>query len=378
MSNFDRLIEFLDDRLANNYMPGFDCIVYHKNKEVFRYFNGYSDRENGIKVNGKEKYFMYSASKIVTCAAVMKAYEEGYFLFSDNVSDFFPEYRDCKVLTSDGTIQPLKREMRIQDLITMTSGIVLWPIDGLIEEELGGNKNFKTKDFVKALAKSPLGFQPGEEFRYGLSHDVLAGIVEVAVGMDFNDYVTEKIFKPLGMTNSTYRLTSDVLSSLSQQYIRNVETGEIEVFGRRNFIYESNMFDCGGAGLVSTMDDYSKFAAAMANYGLGLNGNRILNKSTVNLMRTPLLKGKPFDQFNSNPNNAEYNYAYGVKTKIGELYGGNVSSIGEFGWDGAAGAFVSLDPERGIAIVYLQHMLNPDLIKLHPRIRSLVTLALGY
>jgi hypothetical protein len=76
--------------------------------------------------------------------------------------------------------------------------------------------------------------------------------------------------------------------------------------------------------------------------------------------------------------NAEYNYGYGVKTKIGNLWGGNVASIGEFGWDGAAGAFVSIDPERQIAIVYLQHMLNPDLAKLHPQIRTIVNIALGY
>ena len=383
MSDFTNLTTFLNERLDGNFMPGFDCRVFHNGIEVYRHMNGYSDIENKIKVNGDEAYFMYSCTKPVTCAAAMKAFEEGKFLFTDNVSDFLPEFADCvvKIEKEDGTIEyeKLKRPIRIQDLFTMSSGIIGYRRQPNIATAIKGKEeSVTTREMTKAIACAPLEFQPGEDYLYGLSHDVLACLVEVAVGMSFNDYVKKVIFEPLEMHNSSYRLTNELKKRLAQQYTRDITTREISVFGKHNFAVSSNLHDSGGAGLITTMEDYSKFACAMANFGLGLNGNRILNKSTVNLMRTNLLKGKPFESFRLWAGNAEYGYGYGVRTKMEPGWGGNLTSIGEFGWDGAAGSLISIDPDRNIAIIYLQHMLNPYLLEIHPRIKNMVHLALGY
>lgn len=381
MYDFTKLTKFLDDRLNNNFMPGFDIRVFKSGTEVYRYINGFSSIENKIPFIGNEKFFMYSCSKPVTCAAAMRAFEDGYFLFTDNISDFLPEFKNClvKEVDNNGNVKlvPMKREIRIRDLFTMSSGIHTGRNNPIVLKELEGNENYTTRQYVNAIAKAPLEFQPGENYLYGLSHDVLACLIEVAVGMPFNEYVKKVIFDPLEMNNSTYRCNSVNKNELCEQYIRNVETKEISNFGKNHFGFKSNLLDSGGSGLVTTSDDYSKFACAMANFGLGLNGKRILSKSTVNLMRTSILTGKPFETFREWAGNAEYGYGYGVRTKINDGWGGNLTALGEFGWDGAAGSMISIDPDNNIAVVYMQHMLNPYLLEIHPRIKNFISLIIN-
>ena len=109
-----------------------------------------------------------------------------------------------------------------------------------------------------------------------------------------------------------------------------------------------------------------------------MNGARILSRTTIDLMRTNVLTGKRLETFLSWPSNVGYGYGFGVRTKIGEDRGGSLCSIGECGWDGAAGSLISIDPTRELAIVYFQQMLNPHHEQIHPRIKTKVLLALGY
>ncbi len=382
MYTFSSLTKYLDSILVREKIPSFNCRVFHKGKEVFRHLGGYKDREEGIKLQGDEYYFMYSASKPITCAAALHAYEEGKFLIGDPVWWYLPEFRNCKVKNTlpNGEIElvPLKRDILIHDLFSMQAGLNYDTEN--IEIRSIGNKdpNASTREIMKGIAKIPLEFQPGDNFNYSLCHDVLAAVVEVATGKRFSDYVKEVIFDPLGMTHSTYRINDEIIEKMAQQYRHNYATGEAELFGKKNNYIFSNEYDSGGAGIISTMDDYAKFVYAMTNYGVGENGRRILARSTIDLMRTNVLSGKSLESFSSWDTNREYGYGYGVRTKIGEGRGGNLSSKGEFGWDGAAGSFLSIDPERQIGIIYTQHMLNPLNNITHARIRTLATLALGY
>jgi CubicO group peptidase (beta-lactamase class C family) len=178
------------------------------------------------------------------------------------------------------------------------------------------------------------------------------------------------------MTNSTYHPTPEMIENMCQQYCFNYSKGEPDLVGKTNGYVFGPDYDSGGAGVVTTIDDYVKFAYAMTNYGVGLNGARILSKATVNLMRTNTLPvgSQKFEDCNCWMSNREYGYGYGVRTKIGVGRGGNLTSIGEFGWDGAAGFMVSIDPEKQITIVYAQQMLNPQHDCTHNKIKNFVNM----
>ena len=383
MYDFCKLTNYLDSLVNDGYTSSGDCIVYHNGKEVYRHITGYKNLETKVKLEGDEAYFIYSCSKPITCAVALHAYEEGYFLLSDPVGKYLEEFNDCKVrkINGDGSeeLVPLNNPIRIQNLFSMSAGITYDIENPIIKETIKEhNGNPSTRDIVRAISKMPLKFQPGEDFEYSLCHDVLACLVEVAVGIPFNEYAKKVIFDPLEMYDTSYRLNDYLLNKLNNLYLRSWVDGTLELLSKENYFVFGSNYDSGGAGLISTTSDYMKFASAMANYGLGLNGKRILSKSTVNLMRTNLLSGKAFETFKAWDTNAEYGYGFGVRTKIGVGYGGNLTSIGEFGWDGAAGSLVSIDPERQIAIVYFQHTLNPNMGQMHPRIKMFTVLGLDY
>lgn len=383
MYTFSDLEKYLDTVPVKEKTPGGSIRVFHHGNEVFRYSFGYADRENKIKMTGDEYYFMYSATKPITCATALHAWEQGAFILSEPVWWYLPEFKNTqvKVYKQDGSFDlvPQKREMVIQDLFTMSAGLNYdtssAEIKKIVEET---NGVAPTREVMKGIAKMPLEYQPRERWGYSFGHDVLAGVVEVATGVRFSEYMKRVIFEPLGMSKSTFRITDEIKEQMAQQYIFNYSTGEAEVKGKRNDYIFGSEYDSGGAGVITTIDDYAKFVQAMSCSGKAPNGKRILAPSTVKLMSTNMLDEKRMADFSTWRNNAEYGYGLGVRTKIYEGWGGNNCSIGEFGWDGAAGTLCSIDPEREIGIVYTQHMLNPHHEQIHPRIKMMVNHALGY
>ena len=380
--NFSDLDKYLDSVLVTEDVPGYDCMVIFEGKEVYRRMGGYADKENKKPITGDTMYFIYSASKVITCAAALHAYEEGYFRPVEPVSKYLPEFKDCLVKKYDENwnleLVKLKREMTIQDLFAMSAGLnyelFTDHIKKVIEETDG---RAPTREIMKAIAKNSLEYQPKDRWGYSLCHDVLAGLVEVATGVRFADYVQKNIFDKLGMKDSYMHVNDEIKPRLAQLYVHNEEDHKSHLREQKNDYILGTEYDSGGAGVITTLGDYSKFAYAMVNGGVGENGARILSRLTIDLMRTNVLDEKRLKDFKAWDSNAEYGYGFGVRTKIDEGRGGNLCHLGEFGWDGAAGAMVSLSPERKLAIVYFQHMLNPHGDIIHPRIKNIVNMALA-
>lgn len=383
MYTFSDLTKYLETIPQKEKTPGGSIRVFHHGKEVYAHSFGYSDREAKIKMTGEEYYFMYSATKPLTCATALHAWEQGAFILSEPVWWYLPEFKNTqvKVYNPDCSyyLVPQKREMVIQDLFTMSAGLNYDTSNAEIRKIVEETNGYApTREVMKGIAKMPLEFQPRERWNYSLCHDVLAAVVEVATGVRFSEYMKKEIFEPLGMTKSTFRVNDEILSKMAQQYCYNYSTNEAEVKGKTNAYVFGDGYDSGGAGLITTIDDYAKFVQAMSMGGISPNGARILSPSTVKLMGTNMLDEKRMAQFSTWRNNSEYGYGLGVRTKIYEGWGGTICSLGEFGWDGAAGSLCSIDTEREIGIVYTQHMLNPHHEQIHPRIKMLVNLALGY
>ncbi len=378
MYTFSSLKNYLDTILVREKIPGFDCRVLHKGSEVFSYHAGFADKENNIPMKGDEFFYIYSASKPICCAAALHAFEEGKFLMGHPLWWYLPEFKDIKlkIPQPDGKIkyEPIKGEIKIHDLFNMTAGLNYDCSSPEIREAVRNNPSAPTREIVRAIAKMGVDFEPGTRWQYSLCHDVLACLVEVATGVKFADYVKKVIFEPLGMKNSTYHPTKEMIEKMCAQYRFNYSTNMPDRVEKKNDYIFGDEYDSGGAGVFTTVDDYVKFAYALTNYGVGANGARILSKATVNLMRTNTLPvgTKMYEDCSSWMSNHEYGYGFGVRTKIGVGRGGNLTSIGEFGWDGAAGFLVSVDPEKQITIVYAQQMLNPQHDCTHNKIKNFV------
>ena len=389
--NFDDLRNLMDSFVNDGYAPGNTILVYLGDNEVFNYSCGYSDMNKKTPMTGEEYFYLYSCSKITTVTAALQLLEQGKYLLNDPLYHYIPEYKKMYVKNADGQIVEATKDITIKNLFNMTAGFTYdidTPAFQKAKELTSGKLN--TLTYVKCLAEEPLAFQPGNRFLYSLCHDVLAGFVEVVSGKKFRDYVQENIFDPLGMTATTYHPTDEMKSKMAAQY-RFVPEGKMESFNlveaqksgsAKNGIFIDvgvdkgsslcgEEYDSGGAGLTSTADDYIKLIAALANFGTGLNGERILSPCTVELMRTNSLDEQQLETYDWKQLKG-YGYGLGVRTLMDKAQAGSLSNIGEFGWGGAAGASVFIDPEIKLAAIYLKHTLNPREGYYMPRVRNAI------
>jgi CubicO group peptidase (beta-lactamase class C family) len=366
-----KLIEFLDS-LESHGIPGCDCVIYKDHEQVFRRTTGYADSMKTRPLTNTNTYWLYSASKLITCTAVMQLVEKGSIRLDDPVHLYLPEYKDLKV-KNGSDIVPAKNTMTIRHLLSMQSGLNYNLAAPSIKKVLKDtDKKAATRQVIKALANEPLDFEPGTRYQYSLSHDVLGAIIEAATGQRFGEYLDEHILKPLGMKNTGFELTPERKANMSEQFMYHEDTATSTRMTQENVFVLSDNYESGGAGLISTSDDYILYLDAMCNGGISHTGYKLISMDSINQMRTDQLHAvskKDFDQFGR----VGYSYGLGVRTLIEKERSGVRSPIGEFGWDGAAGAYALIDVENHLAIFYAQHVRGCgyayDVI--HPKIRDL-------
>ncbi len=336
---FEKLIAYFDSYLTGG-APGYDLLIYQDGKPIFRHQNGYSDVENRIPVRGDERYNLYSCSKPITVSAALLLYEEGLFRLDDPLSAYLPEFARMTVREGDAA-REARTPIRMRDLFCMTAGFTYntaSPALRRAKEETGGA--CPTRETMRYLAEEPLAFDPGMRWQYSLCHDVLAAAVEVIAGVPFGQFVKTRIFDPMGMTRSTFLLPDEELCEVSEQYCW--ENGEAKNIGKAitpfklGYAYES-----GGAGCVSTADDYMRFLE-------GLRTGAILKPETVQLLATDFLDDntRPYSWFNG-----KYGYGLGVRCPLADG-----REFTDFGWDGAAGSYMAIDPKHRLSVFYATHL----------------------
>lgn len=391
---FKNLKAFMDD-MAKNHTVGNDVEVYLDGKSVFRYFAGYSDRENKTPLNGNELYNIYSCSKVATVTAGIQLLEQGKFLLSDPLYEYIPEFRDMYIKNKNGELIKAQNPITIRDLFTMSAGFTYDFESGWVERanEITNGK-FDTATSIKEFAKDPILFEPGTYWSYSLGHDVLAGLVSVISGKKFRDYMKENIFDPIGMNETYYHATPEIEKRIAEQYTfvpddgnavsdiveaqrsGNAKGGTFKNVGKSVSHVIGDEYDSGGAGIITSVADYAKLCAALANYGTALNGEKILSRQSVELMRTNQLNDAQLKGFDWQ-HLAGYGYGLGVRTHINPAVSGCLSNPGEFGWGGAAGATAIIDPKINLAVFYSQHVLNPREEYYQPRLKNVVYADLG-
>lgn len=375
--DFTPVKSVMDDITAWN-IPGCDIAIMKDNKLVYRYSAGYSDLEKKTPVKGDELYYLFSATKPVTGAAAALLMEEGKIDLMDEVGKYIPSFNNIKVNipNADGTFtrENAKKPVRIADLLTMTAGLdynLSSPELHALMESTDGR--CPTVEVANVLGERGLFFHPGEKFSYSLCLDVMGAVIEVASGEKFGDYLKKRIFEPLGMTHTTFNVTPELKKNIAPLYIFDNEQKKPVIKKNGNVFILGSEFEGGGAGLVSTVDDYLKFTNMLTNLGISSDGVRVMSEDSVNLMRENRITKEHMDMFWSGWKYLRgFGYGFGVRTALvpDKVYGH--FSKGEFGWCGAAGAMVIADPAEGISVYYAQHMQNSFEWVVHPKLRKAV------
>ena len=339
LNNLQRLL----DTYLEMGIPGYDVMVCQKGACIWRRQAGYSDLENRIPMQGNERFNLYSCSKPVTVTTAMRLYEKGLFKLDDPLSEYLPEFTGMTVKTETG-VRPAHTAITLRHLFTMQAGFnydVHTPALERAREETNGL--CPTRKAISYLAQQPLDFEPGTRYGYSLAHDVLAAVVEVITGERYEAHVKRTIFEPLGMKDSSFLLSDGEREQLAPQYCYDPVSKRAVDCGRDNQYILGKQYASGGAGLVSTVEDYMRFLEALRTGALFERGE------TLELMTTDKLSDSSRKTYGFR---AHHGYGLGLRCPYPGL------KATDFGWDGTAGAFAAVDPTRDISYFYVQHLLD--------------------
>lgn len=324
--------------------PYCDVLCYKEDKEIFRYVYG----ENAT---GKEKLRMYSCSKPITAVAALVLVERGLLGLDDEVEKYLPEISDCFLSGENGEKVAPKNKMTVRHLLTMTAGFTYNTDTEPIKALKKANPNANLRDFISAFVASPLAFESGTKFEYSLCYDVLAAVIEVASGEKFSAFIKKNIFIPLHMNDSSF---DNENFGFSQTYAAG-ENGEVFPCGGDNYLILTKNYESGGAGLVSTVEDYEKFARCLARGGKTTEGKSVICEELLKEMaKEQVISGSIKNEFTCAQGD-DYGYGFGVRVRRKDTEWG--LKKGEYGWDGLACSYLLIDPEKSVALVMGMNLL---------------------
>jgi CubicO group peptidase (beta-lactamase class C family) len=336
-----RIGQMLDRRIAAGEVPGAVTLVAQNGRIVHFETRGVVDIDSKKPLPKDAIFSLASLTKPVTAVAILMLIEEGKVRLADPVSRFIPAFADETVAVTPARTVAASRAVTIRDLLTHTSGI-----DS--PARIPTDSNATLADFIPRFAKQPLEFQPGTHWTYSntVAFDMLARVVEVASGQTYDRFLRERIFEPLGMNDTAHALTTAQKQRLATRY--DVTSSGLQ----RTVRPDTPMYFGGGWGLNSTALDYYRFAQMLLNKG-ELDGVRILGRKTVELMMS--------NQLTLSPPVTEYSdgegFGLGGYVVLDPVRRGQLGSVGQFGWSGAAATWFTIDPREDlIVILMMQHL----------------------
>jgi CubicO group peptidase (beta-lactamase class C family) len=380
IDRLQRLDAVIQRHIDDNEVAGAVALVLRDGRPVYERAFGWSDKEAGRRMSMDSIFRIASQTKALTSVAILMLMEEGRLSLSSPASLFIPAF--AKTTVADGlTAVAARRPITIRDLLTHTAGISYGMEAALAPQyEAKGlgpaagygwytaDKDEGTCDTMERLASLPFSAHPGESYVYGYNTDVLGCIVERVSGMSLDEFITSRITRPLGMTDTWFFLPPDQRSRLATVYASGPDDRIVRApdsnRGQGHYVDGPRRNFAGGAGLVSTAPDYARFLE-MIRKGGALNGVRILSPRTVALMTT--------NQIGTLRGTA---VGFGLGFETTERYGGfNMSSVGAFGWGGAYGSSYRVDPEARLVMVLMLQLL-PNRTELRDTFYTLVYQAL--
>jgi len=388
----DHFRHYVDDGLLKGWL----LTVSRRGQLAYVASYGQRDAEAGLPVEPDTLWRIYSMTKPVTSVATMMLYEQGAFELTDPVSKFIPSFKDMRVFAGGSDQRPVTvpatEPVRIWHLLTHTSGLTYGfhrshPVDGMYRAagfDLGLRPG-TLEEACDSWASLPLLFQPGTEWNYSVATDVLGRVVEVASGQSLDDFFAQRIFGPLGMTDTAFYVKPDELDRLAALYARGLD-GKA---GRFNALAEEvrkpPAMLSGGGGLVSTAADYNRFLNMLlprADSPAGeLDDSRLLSPRTVSYMgRNHLPGNKDLEQFgralNAESPQRGVGFGLGFAVVIDPASLRSVCSEGELSWGGAASTAFWIDPAEELTATFFTQLIPSSAHPIRPQLRQLVYQAL--
>lgn len=332
--------------INENKLAGAITLVARKGQIAHLSMQGYSDIEKKVPMRENTLFRIYSMTKIVTSVALMIVYERGLVDLNDPVSKYIPAFADQKLEQPDGRLTTPSRPTTIYDLLRHCGGLkAIAQLEALIRSE------HTLETFAEEQGRAPLIAEPGSTWIYGYSTDILARIIEIVSAHSFDEFLKNEIFQPLGMVDTGFDLPADRCDQLSVCY-RAAQNGGLTVSdgnSPESLFAQKKSYLSGSAGLISSTRDYYRFATMLLNKGT-LGKVHLLGRKTVDLMTMDHL---PQSHPNLEIGTQSFRFGLGVSVVTDVAHTRCLSSLGDFGWGGAAGTQVWINPEESMIVMIM-------------------------
>lgn len=380
----NQIKKILKDNIDNSVIAGGNLMIIKDGKEIFYHEDGLADREARLPIKRYSIFRLYSMSKPITATATMILLERGEIDLYEPVSKYLSGFKD-QVVNKGDSLVPVEREVTIKDLLSMTSGLVYGgdhkagkDTEALFQEidkRLLGDSPLSTIEAMNKLGRCKLAFQPGTSWEYGTSADVLGAIIEIVSGKRFGEFLKEELFEPLGMKDTGFWLPEEKRNRLVKTYADN-NNGDLELYTGNNLGIINQMdrepaFESGGAGLVSTIDDYAKFTRMLMNKG-SLDGVKILRPHTVKYLTSGTLNTIQQKSFDNWLTLCGHSYGNLMRVMTDCSRAGDLGSLGEYGWDGWLGAYFCNCPNEDLTFLFMMQKTDAGTTTLTRKLRNIV------
>lgn len=335
--------------------PGFTVLVARRGQVGWFDAIGRQSPTAAAPMTHDTVFRIFSMTKPIVSVGIMQLLEDGHFLLNDPVAKFIPEFAETKVgVEHNGKLElvPVQRQMTIQDLLRHTSGLTYdhtgnGPVQELYKQSRLRSRKITNAEHAAMLAAMPLVCQPGAEWNYSRSTDILGRIIEVVSGKTLGEFLAERILSPLQMNETAFHTPEANAGRLAEAFANDPWTNEkVQLFN----MLEKPAMESGGGGLVSTTMDYARFAQMLLNGG-SLDGTRIIGRKTLEFMASDHLGAKVKVQGTLVSPGHSFGLGFAVRMQQGIApFSG---SVGQYFWSGMAGTFFWIDPREDLIAVFM-------------------------
>jgi CubicO group peptidase (beta-lactamase class C family) len=387
LQKLERVGEFIRGEIAGGKIPGAILLIQQHGKPVYHEFFGVRDVASKLPMTDDTIFRLYSMSKPITSVAAMMLVDEGRLKLDDPVAKYIPSFADVRVgveKKNDNGEQvldlvPPKRPITILDLMRHTSGIVYgFYGDGMVRHLYGKaniyDGDFDNAEFAERIAQLPLAVHPGTLWDYGHSTDILGRVMEVVSGKSLLHFEQERLFGPLGMTDTNFFVADPAKFKLIAQPMPNdseFKTG----FDRDPIV--ARKWESGGGGMLSTMADLARFSQMLVNGG-SLDGKQYLSPKAFELMASDHVgpgSGVSHEVFYFPGDGFGYGFGFGVRVEPGVSKPPPPGSLGELKWDSASGCYFVIDRRQDMFFVLLEQTPS-ERMHIQPAVKKLIYEAL--
>ncbi len=388
-AHLEHLTRHMHAYVDDGRLPGTYCLIARRNKIVYLDTYGRRDIENDLPVETDTIYRFFSMSKPITSIAVMQLCEQGRVKLTDPVEKYIPSFADMQVFEGGSTtaprLRPAKTKMNIHHLLTHMSGLTYGFMNahsvdaiyrangfdfGVRHEGLGAT--------IDSLASLPLMCDPGAEWNYSHSTDVLGRVVEVISGQPFGEYLQDHVLGPLGMIDTAFRVREGESHRLASNYSPHPRPNKATLLDAAETSPFQNepAWEGGGGGLVSTMSDYHRFCLMLMNKG-ELDGLRVIGRKTLEFMTSNHLPDGKDLESSGTPLWSETPYTgvgfgLGFSVQLDPAMTQVVSRPGAYAWGGAASTAFWCDPAEELHVIFLTQLLPSSHHPIRPELKQLI------